>query len=228
MFVYDKEFTRAHFPPGSVLQPQFTLLPSLRVFSLLNNDQGCEFGSVFVLSNKRFQLVLEHVDYDKTVQWVEWEGGVVANTVSNYASLAVNNGVVKEVVSQISFDGLEWTQLQVLDCSGCRLHIRTDTVRASGSGLVVAQGNVGEKLEHSLSVFVSRDAGKTWRQLGVNALHIAVASEVIVFVSETTREIQFVCFDSGTLLILARVLASGHLAQLILECLALNQPRIAL
>ena len=198
MFILDKEFTRALFPPTSVLLPQFTLLPPSRLFSLLNNDQGCEWGSVFQVSNKRFQLVLDHVNFENKVQWVEWDGVAVANTVSNHASLAVGNGVSKEIVSKISFDGITWTFLDAPQphCTGCTLHIDPDSVctHAAAPGLVVALGNVGSRLESLSSVFVSRNAGKSWTQLAVGPSHISIGSHgnVIAFVSKTapTHQVQ--------------------------------------
>lgn len=99
----------------------------------------------------------------------------------NLLDLLVGGGVTKDVVSKYTHnDGLTWELLPVLDdpdCKvkdGCSLHLLTPSERdGSGKyvtgptpGILLASGSQGKKLHSdfsSMSTYVSRDGGATWK-----------------------------------------------------------------
>ncbi|CDR37002.1 CYFA0S01e06326g1_1 [Cyberlindnera fabianii] len=166
-------------------------------FHVTTNDRaGSEFGAILKSNANGTSYVLSQsqvnrdergfVDYEK-VEGLE--GIAIINTVSNHQE--ARQGAMKQLQSKITFnDGSDWDLIQppstdsdgnVYPCFGkslkeCSLHLHGYTERkdvrdtfssGSATGLLLARGNVGDKLGplRDAATFLTSDGGSTWKEV---------------------------------------------------------------
>ncbi|KAH3664367.1 hypothetical protein WICMUC_005752 [Wickerhamomyces mucosus] len=182
-----------------------------------NERAGSEFGGIlksdadgisYVLSEKYVNRnSLGYVDFER-VEGLE--GIALINTVKNYEDAF--KGSLKQLVSKITFnDGANWDYIQppTIDSEGnrytcigkplteCSLHLHGYTERkdfrdtfssASATGVLLAVGNVGDKLAsfRDASTFITKDGGLTWREIkkGVYQWEFGDRGSIIVLVDD--------------------------------------------
>ncbi|KAJ3036248.1 vacuolar protein sorting/targeting protein PEP1 [Rhizophlyctis rosea] len=165
---------------------------------ILSQSRGQESGTMMISNGNGtfFKTSLEYVNQDdqgyvdfEKIQGVE--GIAMVNQISNYP--AVKGGSDKKLTTKMSWDdGNKWQYLKRPDADsngdayscrgdyGCSLHIHSYTERrdkrdqftSSGAvGLIMGVGNVGAYLNKYTNgdVFISRDAGRSWKEVIKNA-----------------------------------------------------------
>lgn len=221
-------FTPAQFPPKlRVDKNGFTVLQSttgsLVVDVARSNVQGRELGRLFKSNSDGtyFSRQLDDTNRNEK-QLVDWEkiggieGVILVNQVTNRLTLAKDGQ--KRIRSLISFnDGGSWNPIRApagsnCDDDECHLHLHsvTDSTgpgavfsSSSAVGLIMGVGNVGKSLLplKDCQTYLSRDAGKTWKQVSDtrNLYEFGDEGGVIVRVdpSAPTRE-AFFSYDFGT------------------------------
>ncbi|KAK3827592.1 MAG: hypothetical protein J3Q66DRAFT_393923 [Benniella sp.] len=186
------DFSPAVFPPNiRVDKNGFTVLQSTTGALVLDVAKstvaGREYGRLFKSNSEGTQFSLQLDNTNRNIkQLVDWgkiggiEGVILANQVINIDSLARDGA--KHVRTLVSFnDGGSWAPIRAPTDSNCRsdecsLHLHSVTdyngpgavfSAPSSVGLVMGVGNVGKyllPLENS-QTYLSRDAGRTWKQV---------------------------------------------------------------
>ncbi|ODV87493.1 hypothetical protein CANARDRAFT_194251 [[Candida] arabinofermentans NRRL YB-2248] len=181
-----------------------------------NPRQNTEFGAILKSNSDgvSYVLSLENVNRDGNgyvdfEQMSGLEGVIVVNVVSNPKD--AKRGARKQLKSMITHnDGAQWSLIQPpyvdadgnkFACSGkpledCSLHLHGYTEREdyrdtfssqSAIGMMMAVGNVGEKLENYYDghTYLTKDGGNTWKEVkkGVYMWEYGDQGSVIVIVN---------------------------------------------
>ncbi|KAI9281076.1 hypothetical protein BY458DRAFT_499521 [Sporodiniella umbellata] len=192
-------FAPASFPANADLSPEaFTIMESansLWIHVTTNPTRGGEYGSILTSNSNGTYYVdsLKYanrnsegiVDFEK-MQGIE--GIALANVVTN--SNQANRGDRKMLSTHITVDaGAHWNPIKAPDadskgrayeCEKCQLNLHCYSERkntrdlfslSSAVGLMIGVGNVGDHLTdyRNGDMFLTRDAGKTWSEIGKGA-----------------------------------------------------------
>ena len=179
---------RGVFPAGhKVLEEEYTVLESTNYslqVDVMNTNQLAPMGVLFSSNSNGtyFTENIRHtnrspfriVDFEK-IQGIQ--GIIMVNTVKNWQEVERDPFRAKQVESRISFDdGRSWKDLEITkgDDKGKRLHLHSVTEMSNtgrvfsspAPGIVMGVGNTGDYLRpyEEGNVYVSNDAGLTWRQ----------------------------------------------------------------
>lgn len=181
-----------------------------------------EYGRLFKSNSEgtHFSLQLDNTNRN-AMQLVDWEkiggidGVILANQVTNIDSLARDGE--KHIRTLVSFnDGGSWSPIRAPADSNCReddcfLHLHSVTdyngpgavfSAPSSVGLVMGVGNVGKYLQSldSAQTYLSRDAGRTWKQVSNSRSLYEFGDEggvlVLVDPSQPTQEVLY-SYDFG-------------------------------
>ncbi|KAI8902073.1 hypothetical protein BC833DRAFT_521459 [Globomyces pollinis-pini] len=183
------------------------------IHMIQSNGFGAEYGSI-VKSNWNgtfYHKVLDYVNQNR-YGYVDFEkieglnGTMVVNQIANPIDLS--KGESKRLITKMSYDdGETWNSLkppsvdsyqQPYRCKGdCFLHLhafterhdKRDTYSSIGAiGVMVGVGNVGESLTdfNDGDVFVTTDAGRTWKEVQKEAHMIEIADHgaIILMVND--------------------------------------------
>jgi len=167
---------------------------------------------VFFQSNSNGTYFTRKIEHMNLNRWglVDFEkvygiqGIVLVNIVDN-AKEVEDAGAEKKIISQISFD--DGRNFKDLKCDGKNLHVHSVTDLSNSGrvfsspapGILMAIGNTGDKLKDydDGNLYVSDDAGMTWRQAlkGPHKYEFGDDGSVLVAVKdergELTDEIQY-------------------------------------
>jgi hypothetical protein len=196
-----------------------------------NQRSGAEYGHLLKSNSNGTSYVISDAYVNRDIygfvdfeQLENLEGVAVINTVDN--PLEAKGGARKKLKTMITHnDGADWYYLQPpavdsngkrYECSGkslkhCSLHLHGYTERvdyrdtfSSGSavGMMVAVGNVGDKLGPYLdgSTFLTRDGGVTWKEVkkGVYQWEYGDQGSVIVLVNgQDSTNVLYYSLDEG-------------------------------
>ncbi|KAJ3107690.1 vacuolar protein sorting/targeting protein PEP1 [Phlyctochytrium bullatum] len=220
---------QAEFQDGKkITEVGYTLLDSgtgaifLEVFT--SRTQNEEYGTLYKsnAAGLDFEVVQKNLNQDH-VGFVDFEkmlgidGIAIANTVANTADVHVTKS--KKIQTFITFnDGARWQRLNAPegeDCNGddCNLNLHHFTERRDKNdlfstkaaiGVMAGVGNVGKYLSKYTDgdVFITRDAGKTWKKVTTDAHMIEIGDRggviVMVFDEGSTDEIKYTLDQGNT------------------------------
>lgn len=182
LYVSDDSNTwhRAEFGSHRLEEDAYTILESTNYsiqVDVLTTSRSHGMGNLFTSNSNGtyFTRNIEHtnrspeglVDFEKIA---DIQGIVLVNTVKNWKE--VEEGKEKKIVSQISFD--DGRDFQSLKLGDEKLHLHSVTAFANigrvfsspAPGIVMGVGNTGDHLKSYSdgNLYVSDDAGVTWRQ----------------------------------------------------------------
>lgn len=227
-----KAFAEAHFPASLDLHREaYTIMESkynVWLHVSTNTHKNGEYGIIFTSNSNGtyYVMSLENanrneygiVDFEK-MQGID--GIALANQVTNPNQANVGDG--KKLRSMITFDaGGSWNTIappetdsngHKYDCSDCTLNLHSYTERrnprdllslSSAVGLMVGVGNVGKNLSPYLDgdMFLTRDAGKTWKEIykGAHLWEFADQGALLVLVDdeEATDNLKYTTDEGKT------------------------------
>ena len=221
------EFPHDH---GGLKEDAYTILESrpygIQVDVMSSEVVHNSFGALYT-SNSNGTYFSRNLEYTNRNELgiVDFEnveniqGIVLANVVANHEEVQKSRSADKKIQSRISFDdGRTWQALRAPknaecdpdDASKCSLHLYSAAAphnvgrifSSTAPGILMGVGSVGTELlpYHDCNLFISDDAGATWRMTRTDAHKYEWGDQgsvvVAIFDEDTTDKIHY-SFDRG-------------------------------
>ncbi|ESO95128.1 hypothetical protein LOTGIDRAFT_160891 [Lottia gigantea] len=220
------DFKKAYFPPNTL--PKHFLIMNAdedQVFVGVTNTDGVTLYLSDTTGQYYVPTLTDLLYVVRGIPWIDFHEvkSLKGIYLANQRSITENSRVRIEVKTLISFDkGGMWSVIpvpvgetskckQATDCS-LHLHLDLGSLAAPGilseskaPGLVLAHGNVGDKLDpNNTYVYVSRNGGVTWKNAGLPSgmyrFNILDQGSILTAVKEATygvTNIIYYSYDQG-------------------------------
>ncbi|KAJ3106319.1 vacuolar protein sorting/targeting protein PEP1 [Phlyctochytrium planicorne] len=189
-----------HGESSGSLETAYTLLESgsgaIYLQAFISRDKDQEYGHLYKsnAAGTDFEIVMKNVNQDKD-GYVDFEKMLGINSIAIVNEVAnpddISTSRSKDIHSLITFnDGARWVPLSAPDRDRNGNSFDCD-------GLMVGIGNVGKRLSkyNEGDVFITKDAGKTWRHVEKDAHMIEIGDRggviLMVYDEGPTDEIKY-------------------------------------